>query len=423
MYAIPMLQPSLFPTSSLTVSDITRYLRELLESDEILNDVWVGGEISNLSKPASGHIYFTLKDASSALKCVIWKTAAWRLPLTLQNGMAVEAHGSVSIYERDGQYQLYVDAVRLTGEGALYQEFLRLKAKLEGEGLFSIDRKQPLPERPASLGVVTSASGAALQDILNTLRRRYPLVKVALAPCAVQGVEAPPQIVKALQALNAQNEVDVIIVARGGGSLEDLWAFNDEGVVRAIADSAIPVITGIGHETDFTLSDFAADVRAATPTAAAEQAVPDGMELREQLLVLSNRLMFALQQSWAVERGRLQDAGRRLELQSPLWRVRNGRQRMDELQARLVKSKAHKLELLRSKLVNLDKRLFNLSPQAVLQRGYAIVKTADGALIKSVRQVRREDVIDIHVSDGAILSKVMTDPTQDDNGGISDGKE
>ena len=273
-------------------------------------------------------------------------------------------------------------------------------------------------------GVTTCRRGwASRQDILNTLRRRYPLVRVVLAPCAVQGVEAPPQIVKALQALNAQNEVDVIIVARGGGSLEDLWAFNDEGVVRAIADSAIPVITGIGHETDFTLSDFAADVRAATPTAAAEQAVPDGMELREQLLVLSNRLMFALQQSWAVERGHLQDAGRRLGLQSPLWRVRNGRQRMDELQARLVKSQAHKLELLRNKLVNLDKRLFNLSPQAVLQRGYAIVKSADGALIKSVRQVRREDVIDIHVSDGAIISKVLTDPTQDDNGGISDGKE
>ncbi len=421
MYAISMLQPPLFPANSLTVSEISRYLRELFDSDEILRDVWVQGEISNLSRPASGHIYFTLKDASSALKCVIWKQSAWRMLLTLQNGMAVEAHGGVSIYERDGQYQLYVDAVRLTGEGALYQEFLRLKARLEAEGLFAVERKRPLPERPASIGVVTSASGAALQDILNTLRRRFPLVKVVLVPCVVQGEEAPPQLVKALEMLNTQNEVEVILVARGGGSLEDLWAFNDEEVVRAIANSTIPVITGIGHETDFTLSDFAADVRAATPTAAAEQAVPDAADLREQLLIQANTLVYTLQQTCGEERGRVQDAGRRLELQSPLWRVRNDRQRLDELQGRLVKNRAHKLELLRSNLLNLHKRLISLSPQAVLQRGYAIVKTADGELVTSVRQVHREDVIDIRVSDGAILSKVLTEPTQDGNGGISDG--
>ena len=421
MYAISMLQPPLFPANSLTVSEISRYLRELFDSDEILRDVWVQGEISNLSRPASGHIYFTLKDASSALKCVIWKQSAWRMLLTLQNGMAVEAHGGVSIYERDGQYQLYVDAVRLTGEGALYQEFLRLKARLEAEGLFAVERKRLLPERPASIGVVTSASGAALQDILNTLRRRYPLVKVILAACAVQGEEAPPQLVKALEMLNTQNEVEVILVARGGGSLEDLWAFNDEEVVRAIANSTIPVITGIGHETDFTLSDFAADVRAATPTAAAEQAVPDATDLREQLLIQANTLVYTLQQTCGEERGRVQDAGRRLELQSPLWRVRNDRQRLDELQGRLAKNRAHKLELLRSNLLNLHKRLISLSPQAVLQRGYAIIKTADGELVTSVRQVHREDVIDIRVSDGAILSKVLTDPTQDVNGGISDG--
>ena len=420
MYAISMLQPPLFPANSLTVSEISRYLRELFDSDEILRDVWVQGESSNLSRPASGHIYFTLKDASSALKCVIWKQSAWRMLLTLQNGMAVEAHGGVSIYERDGQYQLYVDAVRLTGEGALYQEFLRLKARLEAEGLFAVERKRQLPERPASIGVVTSASGAALQDILNTLRRRYPLVKVVLAPCAVQGEEAPPQLVKALEMLNTQNEVEVILVARGGGSLEDLWAFNDEKVVRAIANSTIPVITGIGHETDFTLSDFAADVRAATPTAAAEQAVPDAADLREQLLIQANTLVYTLQQTCGEERGRVQDAGRRLELQSPLWRVRNDRQRLDELQGRLAKNRAHKLELHRSNLLNLHKRLINLSPQAVLQRGYAIVKTADGELVTSVRQVRREDVIDIQVSDGVILSKVLTDPTHD-NGGNPDG--
>ena len=423
MYAIPMLQPTLFPAASLTVSEISRYLRELFDSDDILRDVWVQGEISNLSRPSSGHIYFTLKDSASALKCVIWKQTAWRMPLTLQNGMAVEAHGSVSIYERDGQYQLYADAVRLTGEGALYQEFLRLKSRLEAEGLFTVERKQPLPERPGVIGVVTSASGAALQDILNTLRRRYPLVKVLLTPCAVQGEEAPPQLVRSLEILNTRNEVELILVARGGGSLEDLWAFNDERVVRAIADSRIPVITGIGHETDFTLSDFAADARAATPTAAAELAVPDAVDLQEQLLVLSNRLLYNLQQIAVLKRGRLQDGGRRLELQSPHWQVRNGRQRMDELQGRLSKTSLYHLNLLRGNLVNLHKRLISLSPESVLHRGYAIVRTEDGRLVKSVRQVHREDMIDIRVSDGSILTRVLVDPIPEGDRGVSNGKK
>jgi exodeoxyribonuclease VII large subunit len=227
--------------------------------------------------------------------------------------------------------------------------------------------------------------------------------------------------VKSLAALNAQKQADVIIVARGGGSLEDLWAFNDEGVVRAIADSQIPVITGIGHETDFTLADFAADVRAATPTAAAEQAVPDAAEIKAKLSDMANLLSATIRQICGAQRGRIQDSARRLELQSPLWRVRNDRQRIDELQARIANNQAHRLELLRSSLVHLQKRLVNLSPQAVLQRGYAIIKTAEGVLVKSVRQVHREDVLDIRVADGAILSKVLTEPTTEHNGGIADG--
>lgn len=415
-----MFQAPLFPPPSLTVSEITRYLRELFDSDEILREVWVQGEISNLSRPASGHIYFTLKDQSAALKCVIWKQTAWRLPLTLQNGMAIEAHGAISIYERDGQYQLYADAVRLTGEGALYQEFLRLKTRLETEGLFAAERKKPLPEMPVGIGVVTSATGAALQDILNTLRRRFPLVEVVLAPCAVQGEEAPLQIVNALRLLNQEPGVDVILVARGGGSLEDLWAFNDERVVRAIADSELPVITGIGHETDFTLADFAADVRAATPTAAAEQAVPDRAELREQFLTVSSLLGAAWQQRYNSERGQLLDASRRIELRSPAWRVRNDRQRLDDLQGQLFKNERHRLEILRGKTLSLHKRLASLSPQAVIQRGYAIVRTAEGELIKSVRQVHRSDMLDIHVADGMIMAQVQTEPTRNNNGGLSD---
>ena len=422
MYAISMLQQSLFPTPSLTVSEITRYLRELFESDEILQDVWVQGEVTNLARPASGHIYFSLKDATSAIKCVIWKQTAWRLPLTLENGMAIEAHGAVGVYERDGQYQLYADAVRLTGEGALYQEYLRLKARLEAEGLFAPERKRPVPARPSRIGIVTSSSGAALQDILNTLRRRYPLVEVLLAPCAVQGVEAPPQIIQSLAALNREGLVDVILVARGGGSPEDLWAFNDEGVVRAIADSTIPVITGIGHEIDFTLSDFAADLRAPTPTAAAELAVPDASELREQLAGLCTRMEFTLQQTTGQAHRRLQEISRRMDLLSPSWQVRNDRQRLDELEERLRKTHLNRAGDLVSELRSLSKRLESVNPKAVLRRGYAIVMTTDGEAVRSVRQVKREDLLDIRVADGLILSKVVTDPTNTENGGTSDDR-
>jgi exodeoxyribonuclease VII large subunit len=223
-----MQQPSLFNFRALTVSQVARYLRELMDSDEILRDLWVQGEISNLSRPSSGHVYFTLKDASSALKCVIWKPVALRLPLLLQSGMSVELHGAVSVYERDGQYQLYVDAVRLSGEGALYQEFMRLKARLETEGLFDPARKRPIPERPQRIGVVTSPTGAALQDVLNTLRRRYPLAEVLLSSAAVQGEEAPAALVKALSRLNP-SAVEVILLVRGGGSLEDLWLLTMNG--------------------------------------------------------------------------------------------------------------------------------------------------------------------------------------------------
>ena len=257
-----------------TVTDLTRYLRQLLEADSSLQGVWVQGEISNLSRPSSGHIYFTLKDSGASLRCVMWRNEAARLRFAPQDGMAIEAHGSISIYEAGGQYQLYADILRPLGEGALYQEFLRLKALLEAEGLFDPARKRSIPEFPRRIGIVTSPTGAALRDMLNTLRRRLPLAEVILAPTPVQGDEAPPGIVAALRSLNRVAAPDVILLARGGGSIEDLWAFNDERVVRAVTESAAPVITGVGHETDFTLADFAADLRAPTPTAAAELATP-----------------------------------------------------------------------------------------------------------------------------------------------------
>lgn len=402
-----MRQPSLFQITSLTVSDISRYLRELMDSDEILRDVWIRGEISNLSRPTSGHIYFTLKDPTSALKCVIWKMNAARLPLMLQSGMAIEAHGAISIYERDGQYQLYVDAVRMSGEGALYQEFMRLKASLEAEGLFDASRKRALPEMPQRIGIVTSPTGAALQDMLNTLRRRYPLAEVVLAPAPVQGDEAPAALVKSIERLNALGSVDVIILARGGGSLEDLWAFNDERVVRAVVASRAPVVTGVGHETDFTLCDFAADLRAPTPTAAAELCTPDRAELLEGLSVLSSRLGYALQAVTSQAAVDLMDLRHRLDNLSPLWLVRNDRQRLDELASRAEMALNNELRMQRSQVKNIQNRLTSLNPFAVLQRGYAIVSDSAGRVVSSVNQVKQSDQVTIKVSDGTLQSQVV----------------
>jgi exodeoxyribonuclease VII large subunit len=267
------MQPSLFASVQWTVSTLTKYIRDLLEADMTLQDVWVRGEISNLSRPASGHIYFTLKDAGASLRCVMWRTEASRLKLALQEGSAIELHGKIGVYEVGGQYQFYVDQIRPVGEGVLYQEFLRLKAMLEAEGLFDSERKRPIPAFPNRIGIVTSPTGAALRDMLTALRRRLPLVEVILAPSPVQGEDAPPKLVEAIHSLNRLQPLpDVILLARGGGSIEDLWAFNDERVVRAVVSSEAPIICGVGHETDFTLCDFAADLRAPTPTAAAELA-------------------------------------------------------------------------------------------------------------------------------------------------------
>lgn len=400
-------QPSLFAPLPLSVADLTRYLRELVESDEILKDVWVEGEISNFSKPSSGHIYFTLKDQSAALRCVIWKSTALRLRLNLQSGLAVEAHGQIGIYERDGQYQLYVDAIRLAGEGVLFQEFLRLKARLEAEGLFDEGRKRPIPAQPKVIGVVTSATGAALQDMLNTLANRFPLAEVILAPAAVQGEEAPPQLVMALQALNAL-EVDVILLARGGGSLEDLWCFNDERVVRSVAFSRVPVISGIGHETDFTLADFAADLRAPTPTTAAVAATPHIDELRQSLMGISTQIAIAAGQNIQQRRLYLQEFSLRLKHASPLRRIQDDRQRLDLLNERMNRAYEHKLAVLRLQLAGVESQLRNLDPRAILQRGFALLRTVEGTLVRSVTAVNPGQKLLAELGDGHLNLDVQS---------------
>ena len=395
-----MPQMGLFPQKTLSVSEINRYLKELMESDEILKDIWITGEISTLSRPGSGHIYFTLKDENASLRCVIWKMNAMRLSIPLQTGMAVEAHGAVSVYERDGQTQLYVDAIRMAGEGELYREFLRLKTKLEAEGLFAQERKRALPPRPQTIGIVTSPTGAALQDILNTLRQHYPLANVVISPTSVQGIEAPAEIIAALDLLNLSIKPDVIIVARGGGSLEDLWAFNDENVVRAIASSRAPVVTGIGHEIDFTLADFVADLRAPTPTGAAVFTTPDINDLRTEVVGLTERLTSKLESGLENSQRDLGEWLRRLQRATPLWVIQNNQQTIDVLWDRMNRQNLHLLALKHSGLNNLTQRLGALNPQAILQRGFAMVSKTDGTNVHSIHQVTIGDQLSIRVTDG-----------------------
>ena len=396
----------LFQTPSLTVSEITRYLRNLLDNDSVLSDVWVQGEISNFSRPSSGHLYFTLKDGSAALRCVIWRSTAIRLRFGFQNGLAIEAHGAVSIYERDGQYQLYVDSVRPAGEGLLYQEFMRLKARLEDEGLFDPERKRPIPERPKRIAVITSPTGAALQDMLNTLRSRYPLAEVILSPCAVQGDSAPGEIAAAIRTACQISDPDVVIVARGGGSLEDLWAFNDERVVRAIANCPVPVITGVGHETDFTLSDFAADLRAPTPTGAAVLATPDRGDIAAELAGLSRQLAETMLGILAVYDQDLAAARQRLDWAAPDRRIQNERQAVDGLQARAARALEHSLRLRRAHLAGLTSRIAALNPAAILQRGYALVHDEQGRLVHSAGGANPGDLLNIRFNDGSVEARV-----------------
>ncbi len=401
-----MMQLGLFSQPVWSVTEITRYVRELLTEDQQLQDVWVQGEISNFSRPSSGHLYFTLKDSGCALRCVMWRTAAMRLSQAPRDGEAVEVHGKLDIYEAQGQYQLYADLIRPFGEGALYLEFMRLKSRLEAEGLFAEERKRPLPRWPRRIGVVTSPTGAALRDILNTLRRRYPLAEVVVAPTAVQGEEAPPGIVNALEALNRLARPDVILLARGGGSMEDLWAFNDERVARAIAASHAPVVSGVGHETDFTIADFVSDLRAPTPTASAELVTPNKLELLDSLADLSVRQARAIGANLTGLRLRFNRLSNRLMLLSPQARIRSDRQRLDEFTYRLQLSCEHTLQLQRTSLQNLEGRLASLNPSAVLRRGYAILTQAGGSIVRSASQVQAGEILDVQVSDGSFNVEV-----------------
>ena len=384
-----------------TVSQLTGHIRRLIEGESELGDLWIEGEVSNFSRASSGHCYFTLKDAGSQIGCVMWRSAAARQNYLPAGGDLVLAHGRVSVYEAGGRYQLYVDKIRPAGVGDLYRQFEQLKARLETEGLFAPERKRPLPRFPRCIGLVTSPAAAALRDILKVLSRRYPLAEVLLAPTQVQGDAAPPQIVAALAALNARDDVDVIVIARGGGSLEDLWAFNDERVARAIAASCIPVLCGVGHETDFSLADFAADVRAPTPSAAAELVAPDRAELRAQVTGLSAALATALQGTVEERRWRLSEQKRALKHLSPTIQLVQARQRVDDLLGRAGAAAFHSLAMRRERLGGLTGRLAGVSPLGTLERGYAIVRHREmETVVRSVEQIAPGDALGVRVADG-----------------------
>jgi exodeoxyribonuclease VII large subunit len=396
-----------FSVQILTVSEITHHIKGLFDDDPVLQDVWVQGEVSNHVRSAAGHMYFTLKDAQAQIRCVLWRSQVAQQRYPPQDGTSIVVHGYASVYEVQGAYQLYVDLVQPLGAGALFAQYQQLKDALEREGLFAAERKRPLPPFPQRVGVVTSPRGAAIRDILHVLGRRYPLAEVIVAPTLVQGIEAPPQIAAAIEALNAYTDVDVIIVARGGGSLEELWAFNDERVARAIFSSRIPIITGVGHETDYTIADFVADLRAPTPSAAAEMAVPDQSALLESIGQTTQRLGQGLLQQLSNRRLRLGHSRSQLSRLSPLTWVNRYRQTVDEREGRVQTLQRSYLVLLREQLRGATLRLRALSPQMILERGYAVVSRLDtGKVVVHTNQVSTGTRLEIRVSDGQLRSTV-----------------
>ncbi|MCM3078022.1 exodeoxyribonuclease VII large subunit [Brevibacillus invocatus] len=450
----------------LSVSQLNRSIKMLLERDSQLQDVWVRGEISNFTHHSSGHMYFTLKDDQSRLKVVMFASYNRFLRFLPKNGTKAIVRGSISAFERDGAYQLYAREMQPDGIGSLYLAFEQLKEKLAAEGLFATERKRTLPRFPKRVGVVTSPTGAAIRDICTTIRRRYPQADIVLAPAIVQGVEAPLSIVKAIRNINRETGIDVLIVGRGGGSIEELWAFNDEQVARAIASSLIPVISAVGHETDVTIADFVADVRAATPTAAAELAVPHYLEWLERVTQLDTRMQRAMRQRTLQERKRLDGLSQSYAMRQPQRRLEEAAQRLDSVQLRMKQSMKQLMRLRReqysrlseqmkryriseqlnerhAKVMTLRSRLDArmrqqwqqkqlqfasrlaqldaLSPLKVMQRGFSLVYSGD-QLVKSVNQFASGDELVVRLSDGSATARVeRIEREEKQNGSQEDG--
>lgn len=393
-----------------SVSEVNNFIKQLLASTPILSNIMVRGEISNFKCYASGHCYFTLKDASSALKCVMFRSRAQHLRFQPVNGLSVIASGNIAIYERDGVYQLYVDSLAPEGKGDLALAYEQLKNRLAAEGLFAKERKKALPKFPKKIGVVTSLSGAVLRDIYHVTKRRWPAVQLVLYPVQVQGEFSAKQVALAIEFFNTKYAVDVMIVGRGGGSMEDLWSFNEEVVVRAIAASKIPIISAVGHETDFSLADFAADVRAATPSQAAELAVPDRDELKRYVVRMQRQLAQMARRELNERRLRLQACQKNKLLQRPELLLADRRQRLDNLISRLRQCLDENITVKNHQLSLALEKLSVLNPAKTLQRGFALVEHG-GKIVTRVQEVKKGDKLQLTFSDGKV-SVVAADLTR-----------
>ena len=389
-----------------TVSELNGHIKSLLDGDALLQNVCVKGELSNYKVYPSGHHYFTLKDAEGGIRCVMFKSSAAKLRFRPESGMGVTAFGRVTVYPRDGAYQLYCTELLPQGMGDLYAAFEELKRKLAAEGLFDPAHKKPIPRFPERIAVITSGAGAAVRDVIRVAGKRWPLAKIIVLPVRVQGAEAPPEIVGALNYANRWQVADLIITGRGGGSIEDLWAFNDERVARAIYASALPVISAVGHEPDVTIADYVADLRAATPSNGAELATPDAEELRDALRSVSARCGQAVNKQLARYRERLKDLASRRVLQSPTGYIDVKRMELDLLRARLAHAGEARCAASRSRFVRLAASLDALSPLKVLSRGYAVAEGEDGTLVRKLSDVEVGARVRVAVSDGALQCTV-----------------
>ncbi len=390
----------------LSVTQINQYIQGKMDADPLLTNVAVRGEISNYKLYPSGHHYFSLKDENGALKCVMFKGNAFRLRFRPENGMKVIAMGKISVFPRDGAYQLYCTALTVDGIGDLHAAFEQLKKKLAAQGLFDPAHKKPLPQYPMTVGIVTSEAGAALHDMLRILKKRYPLAKVLLYPARVQGVEAPGEIAAAIRCANANNLADLLIVGRGGGSMEDLWAFNEEIVAHAIYESHIPVISAVGHEPDVTISDYVADLRAATPSNAAELAVPDQDALRQTLDATSSAMATALNRQLRSAQQHLSVLSASAALQSLVSYIDQKANNLTHLQQRFAAAQTRFLDRKTHQFVACAAKLDALSPLKVLSRGYAMTQKPDGEVVRSVNQLSEGDTLKITMSDGTVTANV-----------------
>ena len=394
------------PRTIFSVTEITNKLSRIIEQQPQLQNVWVRGQISNLSRPASGHIYFTLKDGKSNIKGVLWRSSASRLKFLPRDGDEVLVQGGISIYAASSNYQIIVNDIEPIGVGALQRAFEELKLKLSDEGLFDSDHKKPLPKFPKKVGVITSETGAAIQDINQQLQKRYPLVELLLYPTLVQGDRAATQIAHAIRSMNTRTDIDVLIVGRGGGSIEDLWAFNEEIVAHAIFNSEIPVVSAVGHETDFTISDMVADHRSPTPSAAVEHVVPDRLELLVHLNGVKNRLNELMTRRFATQHAEIDVLESGLSPSKRHDTINQLSQTIDGLEAAYKKAVNDKLDVGNNRLQSLAARLDGLSPLATLKRGYSISRLSSGEVVTSSQQVNIGEKLDVQLSKGSLVCSV-----------------